>query len=132
LASSPWINEAFLPQSVLPNEINQILACKFIPLILTFSKLLVVDFSDIITIAQTIILNTQITNHCNKKNALLFDANFFFGIHLGGKFLLYSLGVECHGLSLHCYSFHGPLRILLGGQILFPWRSDGGATSIFS
>ncbi|EFP78668.2 uncharacterized protein PGTG_04624 [Puccinia graminis f. sp. tritici CRL 75-36-700-3] len=118
-ALSEWINKAFLPQSVEVAE-------KAVEYLLANGSGLVRETlrceSNKILASRTISLNTQVTTHRDKKNALLFDADFFFGNHLGGKLLLPSLGVACHGL--HGYSFHGPLRILFHGVAKFYFPPD--------
>jgi hypothetical protein len=73
-------------------------------------------------VARTISVNTQVQTHRDRKNALLFDSSCFFGNHLGGEFLLPSLGVAYPGLN--GYLFHGPLRILSHGVANFYFPDD--------
>ncbi|POW06309.1 hypothetical protein PSHT_10396, partial [Puccinia striiformis] len=111
---SLWINKGFLSQSIAVAEKGvkylQEKGCELLQENLSFEK-------NPVLAARTISLNTQITTHRDKKNALLFDSNFFFGNHLGGDFLLPSLGVAYCGLQ--GFSFHGPLRIVLHGVAKF-------------
>ncbi|KAA1093747.1 hypothetical protein PGTUg99_025954 [Puccinia graminis f. sp. tritici] len=70
-----------------------------------------------IVASRTVSVNTQVHTHRDRNNAFLFDSVYFFGNHLGGEFLLPSLGVAYPGL--HGYSFHGPFRILYHGVAKF-------------
>ncbi|OAV91960.1 hypothetical protein PTTG_11949 [Puccinia triticina 1-1 BBBD Race 1] len=116
---SLWINKAFLPRltDVAEGAVKYLMGSDSDYLVETLSK----ECNPILA-SQTISVNTQVQTHRDKKNALLFDSSCFFGNHLGGEFLLPSLGVAYPGL--HGYSFHGPLRIVLHGVAKFTFPED--------
>ncbi|KAH9442957.1 hypothetical protein Pst134EB_027307 [Puccinia striiformis f. sp. tritici] len=111
---SLWINKAFLPKSTeIAERAVEYLKSKGS---CSLRENLCWEKNPIMP-CYTISVNTGTQTLRDQENALLFDSTFFLGNHVGGEFLLPSLGVAYPGL--HGYSFHGPLRILLHGSSKF-------------
>ncbi|WAQ85473.1 hypothetical protein PtA15_6A101 [Puccinia triticina] len=72
---------------------------------------------NVIIAARTVSVNTLPNTHRDKKNALLMDSVFFFGNHLGGQFLLPSLGLAYPGdIQWPCGAELPPFHQLLDFQ----------------
>ncbi|OAV87391.1 hypothetical protein PTTG_11784 [Puccinia triticina 1-1 BBBD Race 1] len=107
---SYWINRIFLPESSAVAE----RAIEFLSKNRSSAvKEAIEQENNRIVASRTVSVNVQPYTHHDINNALLMDSVFFFGNHLGGEFILPSLGVAYCGL--HGYSFHGPFGILLHG-----------------
>ncbi|WAQ91354.1 hypothetical protein PtA15_14A237 [Puccinia triticina] len=116
---SYWINKAFLPEASLIAE----RAVKYMERKGSTAVKEATDLeANVIIAARTVSVNALPNTHQDRNNAFLMDSAFFFGNHIGGEFLLPSLGLAYPGSQGH--SFHGPFRILFHGVAQFYFSEE--------